>query len=353
MANYIKYFAVWALVALYSCSPKPNTCVIEGQLSGGNGELVIYPYQEVHSRKEADSLSYKTKIVDGKFKIETDTEIALRRMYFKLKDRNLSYTLFSEPGIINLTEKNNHITTEGSEKNTEYQVLLEKLDYEQYKKLKYKKKLNQEQTKIIENYDKQLWEIVKNNSTSIPLSQLFYDKYWGSDLAMLEKVIDSFSPEIYGSYYLANLIKRRDTEKKTAVGQTAPNFSLTALKGDKISIPKYQGKYVLIDFWASWCGPCRKEIPNLKKVYEAFHKKGLEIVSISTDNKEDAWLKAVNDEKMPWAQARDTKLVSKQYNVTAIPHILLISPEGKILAKQMHGQEIWNKLEEFGFKLNN
>ncbi len=352
MTNNKSLIAVLVLAVLFSCTPKPNTCIIKGQLSGGNGELVIYPYQEVHSREEADSLGYKSKVVNGKFEVKIDAEKALRRMYFNLKEGRKSYDLFSEPGNITIKEVDGEVVVMNSKIDNEYHKLLKELNYKSYQKLKYKKQLSQEEQKIKDEYEAQLWNLVNNHSSSIPLSQLFYEKYWGADLATLEHIITSFSTEIHQSYYLSNLIRRRDTEKKTAIGQLAPSFTLTALSGDDISVSKYKGKYMLIDFWASWCGPCRKEIPNLKKIYEAFHSKGLEILSISTDTKESAWLKAVEQERMPWLQARDTKEVSKAYNVTAIPHILLISPEGKILAKQMHGQAIWDELANHGFKVN-
>ena len=109
-----------------------------------------------------------------------------------------------------------------------------------------------------------------------------------------------------------------------------------------------RGKYVLVDFWASWCGPCRKEIPNIKKVYAEFKDKGLEVVGVSIDNSDKAWKKALEEEKLDYLQLGDPKnITSKLYNYNGIPFIILISPEGIILDKGLRGNEIRTKIAEY------
>ncbi|WP_430932446.1 redoxin domain-containing protein [Saccharicrinis sp. 156] len=351
MSNYIKTLAVITLAVLFSCTPKPNTCIIKGQLTGGDGELVIYPYQQVHSKEEADSLSFKTTIVDGKFELELDAEIANRNMYVTQGKNFKRLAFFSEPGIITVSEKDGNLVAEGSKVNDNYQNIMEELDYSTYQNIQYKKQLSPDEKKVKDGFEAKLWKAAKAYPKSIPLTYFFFQKYWGADVTTLKKVLNTFSKDIHNSYYLNDLNERYKTELKTAVGQPAPEFNLTSLDGEEISISKYKGKYLLIDFWASWCGPCRKAIPGVKEVYEEYHTKGLEIVNISTDAEKKAWLKAVEQEQMPWTQVRDTNGVSEKYNVTAIPHILLISPEGKILAKQMHGAEkIREALKEAGLQ---
>ncbi|MBI9057214.1 MAG: AhpC/TSA family protein [Labilibaculum sp.] len=344
--KFFKLFAFMALVTLFSCSKVSDKCIIKGKLSGGDGELVIYPYQEVKSKQEADSLSYNAKIINGEFEIEMDTELAARSIRIKQGRTYKSYTVFSEPGVISLTEKDGVLVGEGSDLNKEYQELLVKLNYKAYNQLKYKKELGAEQKEIKDGYEAKLWNLAKEYSNSIPLSRLFYEKYWNADVKTFNKILSTFSKEIHQSYYLNKMIERRDNQQRVAIGNQAPEFSLKSLKGEDISIAKYKGKYVLVDFWASWCGPCRAGIPNLKEIYKDYHSKGLEILSVSTDADEKAWLKAVDKEQMPWAQVRDTKNISAGYNITAIPAIFLIDPNGKIIDKGLHGEAIRNRVEE-------
>ena len=135
--------------------------------------------------------------------------------------------------------------------------------------------------------------------------------------------------------------------RELAVGAEAPNFTLLSDKGKEVVLSDFRGKYVLLDFWASWCGPCRMEIPNLKKLWQKYHAKGLEIVSITLDAKDGDWRKALADEQMPWTQltAKGTN-VSKQYNVKGIPHILLLDPEGKIVGINLRGEELEEALQK-------
>ena len=144
---------------------------------------------------------------------------------------------------------------------------------------------------------------------------------------------------------LEDLIQRG---KSCAVGHEAPDFELATPTGEKIKLSSLRGKYVLVDFWASWCGPCRKEIPNIKKVYSEFKDKGLEVIGVSIDNSDKAWKKALEEEKLDYLQLGDPKnITSKLYNFNGIPFIILISPEGIILDKGLRGETIREKIAEY------
>lgn len=130
-------------------------------------------------------------------------------------------------------------------------------------------------------------------------------------------------------------------------GMILPDIILADENGKMINLESLRGKVVLIDFWASWCRPCRMEIPNFKKMYEAYHDAGFEIYSISVDNDALAWKKALAQENMPWANVRDDqKIYSNKYAVSSIPFTILIDRNGKVVAKGLRGQELSNKINE-------
>ena len=136
----------------------------------------------------------------------------------------------------------------------------------------------------------------------------------------------------------------------TAVGQPAPELRLPSPDGKEIALSDFRGKVVLIDFWASWCGPCRREMPNVVKAYEKYRNKGFEIFGVSLDQEKSRWVEAIAADRITWPQVSDLKHwqsdAARIYNVQAIPYTVLIDREGKILAKNLRGEELDSKLAE-------
>jgi len=180
------------------------------------------------------------------------------------------------------------------------------------------------------------------------LMTIVYNNLLAGSIDELQKVFNAFDKSLTNkNYYAKAIIEKVNRVKDAEVGKIAPDFEIKNLEGKLIKLSSLRGQYVLIDFWASWCGPCRKEIPNLKKVYEEFKGKGLKLVGISIDEDEAKWRKAVEEEKLDYLQLHDSeKQTMKIYNYSGIPFIVLISPEGVILEKGLRGNKVREKIME-------
>ena len=148
------------------------------------------------------------------------------------------------------------------------------------------------------------------------------------------------------------LLKPKDSPKTAFIGQQFTDLEMADPDGKmhKISELVGEGKYVLVDFWASWCGPCRAEMPNVLEAYNKYHEKGFEVIGVSFDEKKDAWIKAVNQLKMPWLQISDLKgwkcAAAPIYKIDGIPDNILIDPQGKIIERALRGKALQSRLQK-------
>jgi peroxiredoxin len=138
--------------------------------------------------------------------------------------------------------------------------------------------------------------------------------------------------------------------QRSAIGQPMLNFTQNNTEGHPVRFADFKGKYIFVDFWASWCGPCRAENPNVLKAYNQYKDKNFTVIGVSLDDNGEKWKKAIKDDNMPWTQLSDLKgwknEVSTYYGIMGIPSSLLIDPQGKIIAKDLRGVALHKKLEE-------
>lgn len=168
------------------------------------------------------------------------------------------------------------------------------------------------------------------------------------DVFLLERRFQSLSPEVQQGMYGRYLREQIDNGKIGAVGSEAEDFTQNDTSGKPLSLSSFKGKYVLIDFWASWCKPCRMENPNVVAAYERFRSKNFTVLGVSLDRSREAWIKAIQDDGLVWPQVSDLKFwnnaVAQQYRVQQIPQNILIDPNGKIVGKNLRGTELDSRL---------
>ena len=206
--------------------------------------------------------------------------------------------------------------------------------------------------KLEQNKISDMQNLLQN--TPVNFAMAFITDYYGLPEDNFLAINDAILSSLVKTYPSSQLIKDRkkeiDDKKRLAIGIPAPEISMTDPEGKPFSLSSLRGKVVLIDFWASWCRPCRMENPNVVRVYNAYKAYGFDILSVSLDQNKDAWLKAIESDGLTWHHVSDLKgwqsAAGKLYGVGSIPFTVLVDREGKIVAKGLRGEELEKKVKE-------
>lgn len=170
------------------------------------------------------------------------------------------------------------------------------------------------------------------------------------DIAARDNYLNNISPTLMNNIYVKEIKETTEREKRVALGQLAPDFTLKDIHGKEYKLSDFRGKYVLFEFSASWCGWCKKEIPFLKQVYENGKDKDFVMFTINLDKNKELWQKEIETEKVPWLMLSDLQTmkggVAKLYNIKGIPQIILIDKEGRIVKNNLRGDEMIEFLKE-------
>jgi len=192
---------------------------------------------------------------------------------------------------------------------------------------------------------------IRGNNSSVVAPFILYNQLASSlDYKQLKELTDTISPELKDSEYMIKLTEYLSQKAKISIGAVASDFTMKNTEGNDFTLSSLRGKYVLIDFWASWCSPCRSENPNIVKAYNNFKDKGFDIVSVSLDRDKDAWVNAIKEDHLTWHNVSDLKfwnnVVARSYGVQSIPYNLLLDKNGEIIAMNLRGETLAQKLKE-------
>jgi len=363
------------IIGLAACNGKPAGYVLNGTLSGDveNGtQIFVRKVNENNQPYDIDT----TTVQNGKFTISGSVDSP--DLIYLFIDKVQGYApLVAEKGTIELIAQKdslNFAKVKGTLQNDIFYKYLNKSRELSDQAMSIQKDLQQasmvgneatvaslrdEFTELQEAYKNFELNFIKDNPSGL-ISALLIEKALGTrqiGSAEAQEMYDALSAEIKETAPAKKIIEnlnaekeREDKVKNTAIGAVAPDFSGPTPDGGEISLKQAMGKVTIIDFWAAWCKPCRVENPNVVNVYNKYHSKGLNIIGVSLDRKEEDWKKAIADDKLTWHHISSldyfNDAIAKLYNVDAIPATFILDENGVIIAKNLRGPALEEKIAE-------
>ena len=358
----IIYF-ITGVLFLSACTLKPGY-KLSGTIDGlPAGEVILLEQRIDKEYVKIDSVTSP----DASFEFSGNVEIP-DVYYVSVPGRRGKAMIFLENSQIGLTA---HVDTlwkpaiTGSAVHDEFSIFQESLGeiyakarelYSSYQEAKRAgdedsaKKIGEEIDAVYEEVEEYQQVYLEENPASYIAPYIVQNLHYGKEADEIEDMLAKVDPSLHASSLVGNVSRTMEILKNVAIGMPAPDFTQNDSLGNPVSLSSFRGKYLLIDFWAAWCGPCRAENPNVVRAYEKYADKGFEILGVSMDHSRDNWLKAVKDDGLTWPQVSDLKYWSNEvaalYGIVSIPSNLLLDPDGVIIRKKLKGDDLHSALEE-------
>jgi peroxiredoxin len=377
-------------IILASCGENKNNFTIKGTIHNGNGHLIYIKEMKSQGLVTIDSTMIEengafvlkgntqhpgfysleiedtkpiTLIIHANDKIKVESNISQMGASYKVEGSKGSRLI--KELITKLRKTNAKVDSLG-------QVFQKKRTDPEIETIKHQ--LDSTYKKAISGTRQYILDLIRNNPESLASLMALYqrispnqkyidykeymDVYAMVDSLLMQKHPESESVQNFHEQYQearANYIEQQKREASLAIGKRPPDISLPTPEGDTLSLYNLEGNYVLLDFWAAWCQPCRRENPQLVQIYNKYHTKGFEIFQVSLDQSKKSWSQAIKQDNIGrWAQVSDLQYwqssVVPVYNITKIPTNFLLDKELKIIAKDLRGNELKNRLSKiFGY----
>jgi peroxiredoxin len=357
--------AIFVLVLMaFSCQMAKDEFSIKGSIEGVETGK-IYLQKLVEGQPQSIDTA---DVVDGKFTFKGKMEMPDFRL-LRLNEQDYFAPFFLDNSRITVTAKKDSLrasTYKGSPTQDIFKIYMTEVE-----------KLNKDMMALQAKYQNAMStgnsdeaEKAKIDGQAMQDNNLFYTKNFVKEHknsvvsayftlavlagqvegAELDSIVSKFTPEISASEYVIKLKEMIQEQKKTAVGVEAPDFTMNDPEDKPVKLSSLRGKVVMIDFWASWCAPCRQENPNVVKLYNQYHEKGFEIIGVSLDKTKENWIQAIKDDQLSWIHVSDLQYwqnaVARQYGVNSIPQTYLLDKDGKIIAKGLRSEQLAAKLGE-------
>lgn len=278
--------------------------------------------------------AHELKVATGLYESDIDLEAYLKREELRMHSYNLERNF--EKVVIDNYKK-------GGTARKAYKAKLENCKTETQRQIA-KKQYDSERKQVNDEMIAYVTEMARQNPRNEFAFRTMYTYSTQMDVSDVEYVLENTSKEIKKGFYYKLINDKLSASAHLKFGQAAPNFKVPSLGGEDIELRQFKGKVVLLDFWASWCKPCRALTPHLKTIYQKHKKQGLEVISISIDTNAAEWEKAVKEDGMNWINGSSLGgnqcPVAKKYMVSAVPHVYLIDKKGVLRAEKLHGEEL-------------
>lgn len=365
-----RILALLLTLSIISCATDNNYYNLDGNALGfaDNTQIYVYTISDNNQSKIIDTLTVKNESFSGKY----PKEDVLSIKYLQIKNIKGNILYFPENTDLKATLFKDSIQSSfvtGGHQNDSYKQFSKNLrDFskQKSKNIEAFKQARKEQDNLLaneikkendalineeNNYKKQF---VTENSNSLLTVLLLTEMVSRKEISSSEatSIMNNLSPKVAATSSSKKLKNLISSMKKADIGGKAPNFTAPSPEGDMVSLYNVLGKYTIIDFWASWCKPCRRENPNVVKVYNNYHEKGLNIISVSLDKQgqKERWIKAIEDDNLTWHHVSNLKFwsdpIAKNYNVRAIPATFLLDEKGNIIAKNLRGNALEVKMAQ-------